>query len=117
MTPQEIANKYAHGNPDALTDEQIDEYYRAGGKAFRVIGVDRLRDGGSVVIQTDDTHGYWIDKRDKELRPTPVEIGGPIITDEMLKRYIIKRLVEYLERLEIYKTMSSEAIDDIAKIL
>lgn len=79
----------------------VKQYQEEGGKWFSIKGIDMLRDGGTIVIDTTHDKRYRIDKDDKTLSS-----GGEPVSDAE-KYFLTLRIKAYLNiqesRVELIK--------------
>lgn len=98
-------------------EEHINEYAKNQGVLFRVKYVDRLRDGGTKVIQTSKPDiEYLIEKDNKWIARSINYNIQSYVTDPHELVYLQNRIKNYIEHLLDYMKLANALINDIDSI-
>jgi hypothetical protein len=69
-------------------EELISQYFKSGGKPFRVIGMDMYRDGGTIYVTLDDTSELYSHKRNRTWHTSYSCDESNIITDPLFLAHL-----------------------------
>jgi hypothetical protein len=96
-----------------MTEDRVREYMAKGGKLFRVRDIDVLRDGGTTVIELTTNETYYINKDNKTLHYRYETSDSNMITDELLKEYILDRVKCYIDITEQALNRTKNLLNEI----
>jgi len=82
-----------------INEQKIKEYVVKGGELFNITLIDKIRDGGTVIIKTTKDI-YYADKNTHKLHHSYPITDANQINDPLLKLYIMDRLQVYMKRME-----------------
>lgn len=81
-----------------MLEEKIKQYVINGGRLITIQSIDTVRDGGTKMIRCTNGDTFYIDKNIKNFYLSyPCE---NLITDDLLKTYLISRIESYINRCE-----------------
>ena len=101
--------KYVEGKMKGIA--LIEKYKNNGGLLFRVVNVDMLRDGGTLVIDCearDKSARYEMDKNLDEVRHL-----GKKVTDDAALEYLRRELNKYISRCHYSMGYAQRIVDNI----
>lgn len=98
-----------------MSEEQMIEYIKSGGKTIMIRLIDNLRDGGTTVIDT--TSGkYYIHKTTKTIHTNYEPTGFNLVTDKLLIEYLIDRIDNYIQHQEEDVKRNKKLLQEIKNI-
>jgi len=92
-------------------------YIDGGGIIFRVTDIDRLRDGGTTKIETDDASIFYADKTKNTLHSAYPTDEKNKIQDKILLSFLKDRIYTYLERQSEILEMRKRAVDKMKFVI
>jgi len=96
-----------------MPDELIKEYITNGGKLFIISQIDSIRDGGTVSIKCNNREEFFIDKYTNNFHSGYPTNNDNLITDNLLKQYLIDRFEANLHRNEDHVRWLKFVLDKI----
>lgn len=100
-----------------MEEDKIREYIIKGGKIFNVEYVDTVRDGGTKIIKCsksfDGEPWFYIHKDNKTIHTEYPTTNKNILTDELLKEYLIERLIVFIKRTEEQLQRDKNTLEEI----
>lgn len=98
-----------------MTEEQMIEYIKSGGKTIMIRLIDTLRDGGTTVIDT--TQGkYYIHQTTKTIHTNYEPNDSNLVTNKLLIEYLIDRIDNYIQHQEEDVKRNKKLLQEIKNI-
>lgn len=81
-------------------EDKIKEYVINGGRLFTIKLIDTIRDGGTKIITCTNGDTFYIDKNSTSFHRDYPLCNKNMITDLLLKTYLLERIETYVKRCE-----------------
>lgn len=97
-----------------MKEDKVYQYLGIGGKLFLIRSIDTIRDGGTIVIETNLNDTYYVHKTDKTIHTGYEPTADNLITDKLLCEFILDRIQRHIEKTEADVIRYKNILDDIS---
>ena len=96
-------------------EELIKEYVKNGGRLFTINNIGTYRDGGTKIIDCNNSYTFYIDKNVKSFHLSYPTISENEITDKLLINYLIDRINSYVNKCEDQVKFNKNLLEEISQ--